>query len=116
MIQLFGDIPEWSSNGIFNISLYSQDQIKPEKFIIKSIYPNPFNPITNIEYGLPEDSFVSVSIYDISGRMVDELISSNQLAGYHRVTWDAGAQASGLYFIKLTAGHYQQTQKLMLIK
>ena len=48
--------------------------------------------------------------------MVDELINTNQLAGYHKVIWDAETQASGLNFIKLNSGEYQQIQKVMLIK
>ena len=117
MIQLFGDIPEWSSNGIFNISLYIDEPKKAEEFIIKSVYPNPFNPILNIEYGLLKNSFINLAIYDINGRIIENIIKSDHLAGYYEIKWDATDQASGIYFIKLISEDgYSQVQKLILIK
>ena len=114
--KLTGIVDKWSSNGIFTISLYYEDETLPNDYILKSPYPNPFNPITNIDYALPFDSFVSVAIYDMNGKMIQELFNSNQLAGYHKLTWNSGENASGLYLVKLTTENYQQTHKLMLIK
>jgi len=116
MTQLYGDVPGWSSNGIFNVSLSVQGLAVPQGFDLKPTYPNPFNTLTNIEYGLPTDTFVSIAIYDIAGREVEQLIHTQQLAGYHRLMWDAEKQSTGLYFVKLIAGEYRQTQKLILIK
>ena len=88
----------------------------PEQFSLSRAYPNPFNPITNIRYGIPEQSGISIYIYDINGNKIKELYNGNQLAGYHSIIWNADNQPSGLYFVKMTANSFTQTQKLMLVK
>ena len=90
--------------------------IVPEAYNLHSIYPNPFNPITNITYGLPEYTDVHIVIYDISGKQIETLINESQSPGYHRVDWNADQHPSGVYFIKMVAGEYISTQKLMLVK
>ena len=59
---------------------------------------------------------VSVSIYDLQGRMVTQLTDGVQSAGYHRLTWNASEMPTGLYFVRMVAGSYRETQKIMLIK
>jgi 5-hydroxyisourate hydrolase-like protein (transthyretin family) len=88
----------------------------PDEFILQPAYPNPFNPATQLKYGLRENVLVMISIYDILGRQVVELVNTEQQAGYHQVIWDGNHHASGLYFVKMTAGDYISTQKLMLVK
>jgi len=88
----------------------------PEDFNIHSIYPNPFNPVTNIIYGLPEHVNVQILVYDLSGKQVETLINEFQAPGYHAVNWNADNLPSGVYFIKIVAGDYINTQKLMLVK
>ena len=116
LIKLNGDIPGWTSNGIFNIDLFVENRLTPQEFMIQSTYPNPFNPTTTIEYSIPQDCIVNLSIYDINGRFIIELENSSKVLGSYKLEWDASNQSSGLYFVKLIAGEYQQTQKLMLIK
>ena len=88
----------------------------PIDFTLSPAYPNPFNPVTNIRFSLPIDSEVSLSIYNLQGREVSTLINTNMDAGYHSVVWDANSYASGVYFVKMVAGEYITTQKLMLVK
>ncbi|MBU0712157.1 T9SS type A sorting domain-containing protein [bacterium] len=88
----------------------------PDKFILYANYPNPFNPETTIKYGLPEESFVTVSIFDINGRQVQTLIQETQVAGYHSVQWDATNVGSGVYFYRIVAGIFQEVRKCVLIK
>ena len=88
----------------------------PKDFTLSPAYPNPFNPVTNIRFSLPIDSEVSVSIYNLQGREVTTLIDANMDAGYHSVVWDANSYASGVYFVKMMAGEFVNTQKLMLVK
>jgi len=85
-------------------------------FALFQPYPNPFNPTTKIGYELPVDSDVSLTVYDINGKVVTELLSGHLSAGYHSVSWDASASATGLYFVKLTTPDYSATQKLKLLK
>ena len=79
-------------------------------------YFNPFNPTTTFSFAIPVDSEVSLSVYNLQGREVSRLIESNMDAGYHSVVWDANSYASGVYFVKMVAGEFVNTQKLMLIK
>jgi len=88
----------------------------PVKTELSDTYPNPFNPTTSINYGLQNDGHVEIMIYDAAGRLVKELVNQNQTAGYHSITWNASAQASGMYFAKMVAGDVIQTQKLVLMK
>ena len=88
----------------------------PDDFALSRAYPNPFNPVTTIQYALPEDIHVELIIYDILGRQVKELVSTKQQAGYHKVVWNGNENASGLYIIKMAAGDFISTQKLMLVK
>ena len=88
----------------------------PDDFSLSQAYPNPFNPVTQIQYAIPEDVHVELTLYDILGRQVSELVNTDQQAGYHKVIWNGDHNASGLYFVKMVAGEYISTQKLMLIK
>jgi len=65
---------------------------------------------------LPVDSDVLIQVVDLYGRVVETLTNSNMNSGYHAVKWNAYSHSSGLYFIKMIAGEYHQTQKLMLVK
>ena len=88
----------------------------PLEFELNQAYPNPFNPTTTLSFALPTEANVSLSIYDLQGREIVSLINGNMEAGYHVAIWNADAQASGVYFVKMIAGEYMDTQKLMLIK
>ena len=89
----------------------------PIKTALNASYPNPFNPSTTINYDLAIDGYVSILVYDALGREVATLFSGDQVAGTnYQVTWNAADQASGAYFLRMTAGNYTDTQKLMLVK
>lgn len=88
----------------------------PESFNLRETYPNPFNARANIEFDIPEASYVTLAIYDLLGREIEILVDRFYPAGYHRVTWDAGARPSGLYFVRLQAGEYNADRKMLLIK
>ncbi|MDP6586018.1 MAG: T9SS type A sorting domain-containing protein, partial [Anaerolineales bacterium] len=115
LTTLEGDIPAWSDNGLFMVSSLSQVVI-PESYSLSQAYPNPFNPTTTLSFAIPVDNEVTLSIYNLQGREVSTLIDANMDAGYHSIVWDANANASGVYFVKMMAGEYVSTQKLMLIK
>ncbi|WP_340103716.1 T9SS type A sorting domain-containing protein [Rhodohalobacter sp. 8-1] len=66
----------------------------PVQFELFQNYPNPFNPSTTINFALPEQSDVTIRIYDVMGRRIATLMDENRLAGYHNVVWDARRVAS----------------------
>ena len=72
----------------------------PEEFALFPAYPNPFNPVTTISYQITEPAFVKLSIYDISGRLVEKLVSENKKSGYYSVNWNADRVGSGIYFYR----------------
>ena len=74
----------------------------PVEYSIAQNYPNPFNPSTTIVYGLPSRSYVRLEIYNVLGQVVQELVNTEQQAGYQYVVWNAAA-ASGLYFYRIDA-------------
>ena len=116
LIPLAGDIPVWTENGMYALSGLFEMQPIPNEFVLKNAYPNPFNPVTKLEFGIPVDGDVSIEIYNLQGRLITTLVSQNMKAGYHSVVWNADSHSSGVYFIKMVAGNYVNTQKLMLVK
>ena len=90
--------------------------MQPVAYGLGDAYPNPFNPVTSFEFTLEVDGMVEVAVYDISGRMVAELVNGYQSAGTYPVVWDASKLSSGVYMVHMIAGDYSTMQKVMLIK
>jgi hypothetical protein len=78
--------------------------------------PNPFNPKTHIRYAIQAEDFVSLSVYDVRGKLVESLVSRSQGAGEYVVEWDAGSVPSGVYFYRLQTGDFSETRKMILLK
>ncbi len=97
-------------------------QKAPKEYHLYSNYPNPFNPVTRIKYKIPVRSNVRVSVYDMSGRMITQLVNKVQTPGEYQVSWNAGDRASGIYVCRIMATslqgdkHFVQTKKMMLVK
>jgi len=89
--------------------------LHPSSFIL-SVFPNPFNPSAEIRYALPMAGHISLRVFDLLGREVSVLRDGFVEAGSHRVMFDGSGLASGIYFARLDAGAFSQTQKLMLLK
>jgi len=88
----------------------------PAKFNLYQNYPNPFNPVTNIKFDVAKASFVKMYVYDVLGREVETLVSSEMAAGRYEVNWNASSLNSGIYFIKLSAGDYTDIKRVALVK
>ncbi|MEK9137393.1 MAG: T9SS type A sorting domain-containing protein, partial [Bacteroidota bacterium] len=80
----------------------AEQGMQPVRFELAQNYPNPFNPTTEIRFDLPDAGNISLVVYDVLGREVAELASGYREAGYHSATWNASAQASGVYFARFT--------------
>ena len=84
-------------------------------------YPNPFNPITTIRYDLFEATNVNITIYDMMGRQIRNLINTNQNSGYKSVIWNARNDdgkivSAGMYFYSIVTNTFSQTSKMILLK
>ena len=101
--------------------LLDNDSTTPITFSLSDNYPNPFNPSTTIDYSVAEPSFVDLSIFDASGRLVKKIVSENKNVGSYSVSWngttDSGVDAStGMYFYTVEAGSFTETKKMLLVK
>ena len=89
---------------------------QPLSFSLSQNYPNPFNPTTKINYTVPFDSKVTITVYSITGELVTELVNNNLVAGSYSVDFNGSNLASGMYIYKMTAGSFTQINKMMLMK
>ena len=110
-----GDIPLWENNEIFHAGILT-NIVVPEDISILSVYPNPFNPSTNIEFSLSQSSNVFMSVYDVNGRLIKLLINDEFSPGVHSFSWDASNYPSGIYFVRLVSDDISISQKLVLMK
>ncbi len=91
----------------------------PTKVALYPAYPNPFNPITTLQFDVPNEEVIqsiSLNIFDIKGRQVETLVNGSMLPGSYRIQWHADQFASGMYFAKLVYGTKIKTQKILLLK
>lgn len=88
----------------------------PENYILFSSYPNPFNPLTTLEYVLESNSNVTLDVYNVLGQRVAHLLDKNKKSGNYRVEWQAKNMSSGIYFAVLRTDFSSKTLKLILMK
>ncbi|HVO76169.1 MAG TPA: malectin domain-containing carbohydrate-binding protein, partial [Ignavibacteriaceae bacterium] len=88
----------------------------PENYFLFQNYPNPFNPETRIQYALPEESHVKISVYNILGELAKILIDENKSAGFYSVDFNGGKYPAGIYFYQISAGRFQAVRKMILLK
>ena len=116
-------IAQWIDEGALEnpaLEIYNNAQI-PKEYILNQNYPNPFNSVTTLRYDLPEQSDVTITIYNMLGRKVKTLVNSTQDAGFKSVIWDAtnyqgNPVSAGVYLYKIQAGEYISTKKMVLLK
>jgi hypothetical protein len=108
---------------VLDRTVVAEDQVLvPQRFDMSQNFPNPFNPVTTIMYGVPSPGAqVEIVIYDVTGRRVVDLVRAHRTPGRYRMTWDGhnsrGEQvASGVYFIRMRAGAFVETRKLHLLR
>lgn len=109
-------------NGTFAYSNTIETEVIPAEFSLGQNYPNPFNPSTVINFSLPSESIVSISIYNAAGQLVREAMNGTMQAGYHQFTFDASGLTSGVYFYSVTASavggseSFRSTKKMVLMR
>jgi len=93
-----------------------ENNAAPFRFALYQNYPNPFNPTTVIKYSLPAAGIVNLSVYNLLGQKVAELINEKQSAGVHQFNFNASSFSSGVYFYKIKSGNYSAVKKMLLLK
>ena len=109
---------EWAS---FCVLSLNESFLSPKKFALQQNYPNPFNPTTSIQYVLPKEIFVDITIHDMMGRKIKTLLSSTQSAGIKIIQWDATnnqneSVSAGMYLITIKAGEFSDMKKMLFLK
>ena len=102
-------------------TLTTNENMIPSTFTLHQNFPNPFNPKTTLHYDLSEDSFVNITVYDILGKMVRNLVNTDQSSGYKSVKWDATDNlrkpvSAGVYLYSIETKDFRQTKKMILLK
>jgi hypothetical protein len=102
-------------------TLSNQAETVPDHLGLLQNYPNPFNPVTTLRYELSQESFVNITIYDMLGNVVKNIVSQNQNPGYKSIQWNSinnhGQPVSaGVYLYSIEAGEFRQTKKMILLK
>lgn len=111
----------WFNRQNWVIGIVSISTEIPVGFSLYQNYPNPFNPNTEIKFEVPKSEFISIKIFDITGREVYNLVNMDMKAGTYRVNWtsinnEGDFVSSGVYFYRLTAGDYVQSKKMILVR
>jgi hypothetical protein len=104
-------LSDWSGHGIS-----ATVNMMPEKMGLKTAYPNPFNPVTSISYTLSGMDHVTLSVYNLTGQLIETLVDNQHDAGNYTLVWDAAQLPSGMYFLRMETGNEMFHQKLMLLK
>ena len=111
------DIPNWSNLGINNISLMElSSEHTPVTNDIINIYPNPFNPSTQVEFRLDQSQNIKISIFNINGELIDIISNQTYEAGYHSIKWTPSDISSGLYIVSIQADNTIYNKKLLFLK
>lgn len=92
------------------------NQNQPAEYSLGQNYPNPFNPSTKVNFSIVNSGFVNVSVYDISGKLISNLVNQNLKSGSYEYEWNAKDYPSGVYFYRITTPGFIDTKKMILVK
>jgi hypothetical protein len=117
--DIYAKIVNWNWNGVTDVEKI--DENIPIEFSLLQNFPNPFNPITNIQFRIAEFGFVNLTVYDLLGNEVATLVDEYKPAGTYKVTFVVGTSrdlslTSGVYFYQLKTERYMETKKMLLLK
>jgi len=95
--------------------------IIPNSYALHQNYPNPFNPVTTLRYDLPVDNHVILTIYNLNGREIHQIVNTSQPAGHHSVMWNSTDSfgkpvSAGIYLYQIRTAGFVQTRKMVLLK
>ena len=93
-----------------------ESELIPDQFELEQNYPNPFNPSTNINFSVPEESFVTLKVYNVQGKEVTTLVNENLETGTYKADWDASNLPSGVYVYMLRSNNVRLSRKMILMK
>jgi len=102
------------AGGTIKVEMISS--VIPDNFLLSQNYPNPFNPRTEISYEVPAAKLVKLTVYNILGKEMAELVNERQSPGKYKVSFDASNLTSGVYFYTLSTDNFTETKRMILLK
>jgi hypothetical protein len=106
-----------SGRGFFiPTGISNNNSLIPEKYSLSQNFPNPFNPVTKINFDIPKSGLTTLKVYDILGNLVYTLVNGNLNAGSYNYEFDGSDLASGIYYFRITSGSFADAKKMTLIK
>jgi hypothetical protein len=112
----WGQVSNWWKFSTANVGIGKLGTEIPAFYRLYNNYPNPFNPSTNIKFDIPENSFVSLTVYDMLGKEISKLIHENLIAGSYTINFNLSNLTSGIYIYRIKTGKFSETKKMVLIK
>ncbi len=109
----------WSTRWNFTVNPTGVNQYSteiPDEFKLYNNFPNPFNPSTIIRFDIPQNANVKISVYDVSGRVINQLINSQLKAGRYEIIFSAKNLASGVYFYRIETESFTDVKRMLLVK
>lgn len=100
----------------FTVGVSAISSETPSRFTLGQNYPNPFNPSTKISFSIPKNEFVSIKVFDISGKEIAQLVNNEMKAGSYEYTFNGSSLASGVYFYRISTPNFTETKKMTLVK
>ena len=113
-------IAQWIDQGA-SLQLSEEINISPQEYTLHQNYPNPFNPNTSMNFDLPKDGLVNITIYDMMGRIVKTLVNGSQTAGFKNIQWNATdnlgkSVPAGVYLYSIETKDFTKSKKMILLK
>jgi photosystem II stability/assembly factor-like uncharacterized protein len=115
MIATDGSVIRYRDSSLM-VGINVNNENTPSEYALEQNYPNPFNPATTINYSLPKSAFVTITVYDILGNKIIDLVNEFKPAGKYSTVFDASSLATGIYFYKMKAGDFAYSRKMILTK
>ncbi len=115
-LELIGCIINGISYGSVTVVNQLSEKAVPSAYVLYPAFPDPFNPATTFLYSLPIDSRINITIYDVIGRQITRLVDGFQHRGEYSVRFEPRGLSSGVYFVRMVAGQFVQTNKIVYAK
>ncbi|MBC8196439.1 MAG: T9SS type A sorting domain-containing protein, partial [Candidatus Marinimicrobia bacterium] len=115
--ELDGSVETWSTMLVSSVNKLTGSSLEiPQVLTVNPAFPNPFNPVTKLSFGIPTDGMVSVNVFDVNGRLVSTIQNGMMDAGSYEIEWNGNNQPSGMYLVKIQFDDQLKTEKIMLVK
>lgn len=98
------------------VSVTKESETVPSEYCLLQNFPNPFNPVTNIKFSIPESGYTKIEIFNMLGQRIEILVDEYLNKGNYKTTFNGNGYPSGVYFCKITSGNFRQTSKMLLLK